>query len=46
MHTEDNQKPPEVNWEKKYKGSLSQQSNTEIDKQLKELRDEWDRNIA
>lgn len=42
MHTEVNQKPPEVNWSKKYKGSLSKQSITDIDKQFKELHDEWD----
>ncbi len=42
MHTNDNPKLTKVNWAKKYKGSMSKQSITDIDKQLKELRDEWD----
>jgi len=31
-----------VDW-RKYRGSVSKQSREDIDKQLKELRDEWER---
>ncbi|MCF8426621.1 MAG: hypothetical protein K9H61_08010 [Bacteroidia bacterium] len=39
----ENQEPlAETNWELKYKGSMTKQSNFEIDNQLKELRDGWE----
>jgi hypothetical protein len=31
-----------VNWEAKYKGTMTKQSLTDIDNQLNELRNEWE----
>ncbi|MDR1813191.1 MAG: hypothetical protein LBQ87_10235 [Candidatus Fibromonas sp.] len=33
---------PEINW-RKFRGSVTKQSKEEVNKQLKELRNEWER---
>jgi hypothetical protein len=42
LRKEDQKPSTETNWELKYKGSMTKQSNIEIDNQLKELRDGWE----
>jgi len=34
--------PPLVNWQERYKGTLSKQPLAEVDHQLNELRSEWE----
>lgn len=37
-----NKKPTPTNWAKQYKGAMSKQPLTEIDRQINELRSEWE----
>ena len=42
VHNDPIQQSTPVNWAAKYKGAMTKQPLTEIDKQLNELRSEWE----
>ena len=42
MRKEKTQPADEINWATKYKGAMTKQPLTDIDKQLNELRKEWE----